>query len=144
MICFEVWLNGKKIKTIGHKDALILNADIMFHRENKEQYLNLFSSVWRKEVEGKDLFWSTPNLSLGDEVIIKIVETDKPDFPDHEHMEGVKLPPPWGGDKNRCSFCGKTEDGVELLFDGLEAKICNECIEFKNRIYLESKKQKNT
>jgi len=31
--------------------------------------------------------------------------------------------------KNRCSFCGKTEDKANLLITGREGNICDECVE---------------
>ncbi|MBQ5730125.1 MAG: AAA family ATPase, partial [Bacteroidaceae bacterium] len=31
--------------------------------------------------------------------------------------------------KNRCSFCGRGEDKVEMLMAGIEGYICNHCVE---------------
>lgn len=38
---------------------------------------------------------------------------------------------------NYCSFCGRPEVETELLVNGLEARICNHCIEQANGILLE-------
>ena len=40
-------------------------------------------------------------------------------------------------DDNYCSFCGRLEAETELLVNGLEARICNYCIEQAHGILLE-------
>jgi ATP-dependent Clp protease ATP-binding subunit ClpX len=43
-----------------------------------------------------------------------------------------------------CNFCGKSQFEVLMILDGLEARICNDCIELADGIIKESlKKQKN-
>lgn len=44
---------------------------------------------------------------------------------------------------NKCSFCGRREDQVELLVYGAEGFICDECVEQANAIIKESKASKN-
>lgn len=44
---------------------------------------------------------------------------------------------------NKCSFCGRREDQVELLVYGAEGFICDECVEQANAIIKESKAGKN-
>ena len=44
---------------------------------------------------------------------------------------------------NKCSFCGRREDQVELLIYGAEGFICDECIEQANAIIKESKTNKS-
>ncbi len=41
----------------------------------------------------------------------------------------------------RCSFCGKPEDKVGRLLEGIDAYICNECIDFCNYIMEEDYKE---
>ena len=41
-------------------------------------------------------------------------------------------------DKKRCSFCGRSEDDVELLLTGIEGYICNNCVEQAHNILRES------
>ena len=38
------------------------------------------------------------------------------------------------GIKQKCDFCGRTEDQVDILISGLNACICNECAEQVNEI----------
>lgn len=35
---------------------------------------------------------------------------------------------------NHCSFCGRGEDEVALLLDGIDGRICNDCVERANEI----------
>lgn len=41
---------------------------------------------------------------------------------------------------NRCSFCGRTEKDVNLLFKGVSAYICDDCIESAHQIVAETLK----
>lgn len=43
-----------------------------------------------------------------------------------------------GRRKNRCSFCGRSEDEVALLLTGIEGYICDDCIRQANRIINEN------
>ena len=40
--------------------------------------------------------------------------------------------------KNRCSFCGRSEDEVALLLTGMNGFICDECVQHAERIISES------
>ena len=41
--------------------------------------------------------------------------------------------------KNRCSFCGRTEDEVALMLSGLNGFICNDCVDMCSMIVGEDK-----
>src|SRR5512146_2135307 len=118
MLCFEIWVNGEKLLVAGHEDALTLCADVSFHRNNAEQFLGVNSIAWREGQRPKDFNWEAPNLGLGDEVRIKLVESDSPTPPQIEQPFGVRLPPPWGSNDAACSFCGGTAEERRILFEG--------------------------
>ena len=40
--------------------------------------------------------------------------------------------------KNRCSFCGRTEDEVALMLSGLNGFICNDCVQQAEKIIREN------
>lgn len=44
--------------------------------------------------------------------------------------------------KNRCSFCGRSEDEVELLITGMNAFICNQCAQQAHEIVQEALESK--
>ena len=43
-----------------------------------------------------------------------------------------------GKHKNRCSFCGRSEDEVALLLTGVEGFICSDCVQQADKIIRES------
>lgn len=43
-----------------------------------------------------------------------------------------------GKRKNRCSFCGRSEDEVSLLLSGLDAYICDDCVRQADQIVREN------
>ena len=43
-----------------------------------------------------------------------------------------------GKHKNRCSFCGRSEDEVALLLTGVEGFICSDCVQQADKIVRES------
>ena len=40
--------------------------------------------------------------------------------------------------KNRCSFCGRSEDEVSLLLSGLNGYICDDCVRQADKIVREN------
>lgn len=135
MLCFEVWLNGKMLHVIGHKDALALMVDVLFHSKQDQQFLNLNAITVTEGPETKECFWEAPQIGAGDEVLIKLVESDSPQPPDHELLFAQRIMAwPWRSEKSQCSFCGAEADEEHVLFEGLDARICSKCIEFRHRI----------
>ena len=45
MLCYEIWLNGERLFVAGHKDAITLEARVLFHRKHTEQFLGVSSIV---------------------------------------------------------------------------------------------------
>ena len=43
-----------------------------------------------------------------------------------------------GKHKNRCSFCGRSEDEVTLLLTGMNGHICDECVRQAEKIVQEN------
>jgi hypothetical protein len=138
MLCFEVWLNGKMLHIIGHKDALTLNADVFFHRNNDTQFLGLNAITMTDASAAKDFIWDAPQISCGDEVLIKLVESNSPHPHDHELLFAQNQQLLLGG-KTQCSFCGAGPSDENILFDGVEARICASCIEYRHKIIHDSK-----
>lgn len=134
MLCFEIWLNGKRLGVIGHNDALTLSAEVMFHNKNDSQFLGLSSITNPEGAEVKDCSWEAPQLGAGDEVLIKLVQSNTPMPPDHELLFAQRMPWPWGGNVEQCSFCGSEAAEGLGLFEGHDARICSQCIEFRHRI----------
>ena len=138
MLCFEIWLNGKMLHVIGHENAIALMADILFHNKHDSQFLNLSAITVAEGPDTKECVWEAPQIGLGDEVLIKLVESDSPQPPDHELLFAQRMAWPWRGEKSQCSFCGADADEEHVLFEGRDARICNKCIEFRHQAIVRS------
>jgi hypothetical protein len=87
MIAFEITINGKKFLVAGIDDWDSIHTNIMALRESSDDDTDFFDikvGGLAKEVEeGKleHVRWPATNLNVGDEVIIRIIETDNADEP---------------------------------------------------------------
>lgn len=77
MIALEVTLNGRRLCTAGAADVSVLTAILSFVGKRHELELEIGGLA-----DEAHLKWLSPGrLSLGDEVTVRIVETDRPDPP---------------------------------------------------------------
>jgi hypothetical protein len=76
MIGFEVSVNGRRVCTAGAGEGL-LTAIVSSVASRSELKLEVGGLL-----EDAHLAWATPpSLGVGDEVTVRVVETDKPDAP---------------------------------------------------------------
>ncbi len=91
MLCFEIYINGKKICTAGPPEHGSFSTTVSWHNRmqaegevvndshNGEIYATGYEDhdPW----QGKHLKWfaECANWTLGDEIVIKVVESDSPD-----------------------------------------------------------------
>ncbi len=137
MICFEVTVNGRRIALAGQVDALALSASVEYHRMHPDHYLNVNAVAWREGTRrSTDSTWETPLLIPGDEARVRIVEGEQADNPRWQETSGVRMPPPWGGGEERCSFCGGDRQHRKTIFDRPAVKICDGCVDCYHRILL--------
>lgn len=78
MICFEIWVNGEKICLAGVDESDVLCAIIDGARKQRKSNLHVGGLVGDEHVR-----WTEREhiLEVGDEVTIKIVESDTADEP---------------------------------------------------------------
>jgi hypothetical protein len=77
MIGFEVTLNGRRLCTAGAIDASVLTTIVSFLGKRNELELEIGGLV-----DEAHLKWPSPgSLAVGDEVTVRIIETDRPDPP---------------------------------------------------------------
>lgn len=140
MLCYEIRLNGEKLCVIGHEDALTLTAGVMHHRKMEPQFIGLNAITLTDDSKVRECIWNAPQIRAGDEISIKLVESDSPTPPDHELLFAQQQANLVAG-KTQCSFCGADESSGMRLFDGSEARICESCIEFRHKILADGKNQ---
>lgn len=83
MVAFEILVNGKKLYTIGAGDFGILSALVHWDRiHNKTGRVYERACVRGNAMHGSDKthsVWPDENLKVGDEVTVRIIETDNCD-----------------------------------------------------------------
>lgn len=123
MKCFEVTINGKKVCTAGIGDDGVLHANLaLLKREDQDaesELLDLRVGGIANVEPGvsEHVEWLYQDLSVGDEVNIKIIESSECDVPLSQETQYLQ-----------CSFCEKKQSEVSRLIAGPQVYICNECI----------------
>ena len=128
MICFEIYRNGNLICRAGDKN--IYNLHTQLHYVKEVNWLKLKTSgmvVESEELDNMAKWHETESIDPGDEITIKVVDSDEPDaYEAIKHYGTLKLD---NENKYFCSFCGReasTELGMYIGFS--KANICHECL----------------
>lgn len=129
MKSFEVTINGKKQCTAGVGNKGVLTAILSFvkgtsasdeaHQGSESESLDISVGGWANIAPGisEHLEWLNQDLSVGDEITIKIIEVVECDEPKTKETSYLQ-----------CSFCGKKQAEVQKLIAGPRVHICNECV----------------
>ena len=104
-VTFEVTINGKPYGEAKDVTVLTVVAEQMRHHEAPRVTLHAGAA-------GGAVQLLTANLSPGDEIVVRIVET--------MHTTDTEL--------LVCSFCGRDQNDVSALVNGPSAAICDGCI----------------
>jgi hypothetical protein len=131
MKCFEVTINGKTICTAGIEDG-VLSAILSYAKRriissegSEDQALEINESLdirvgGLEDIEpgaSAHVEWLVQEISVGDEIRIKIIDSTTCDEPTSKEITYVE-----------CAFCGKKQSEVQKLIAGPSAHICNECV----------------
>lgn len=106
MVTFQISINGKPY--CESEDITVLTMVVEELRSKMEPRVVLHAG----STDEGSLQWLKPNLKIGDEIVVRVVET----------AEQEDLEPP------RCSFCGRESHEVSSLIAGQSAYICDGCI----------------
>jgi len=121
-----VEVNGETSVLAGDGAAETISASIELYPSFKESWLRVDGDVVSDNSPSADASWLSRKVSVGDTVVIRIVEADVPappalsrSDPRVEAVDGVKLV---------CAFCGKSHMEIQKMYAGTKAVICNECV----------------
>ena len=84
MRAFEVFLNGERLCPAGIAGDCILNVIITHLKRNRERdeiQLSVGGLVGLVSAVGKHIYWANTQLSEGDEIRVRIIESDSADEP---------------------------------------------------------------
>ena len=131
MKCFEVTINGEKVCIAGVGDDGVLTSIVSFvksnsasnesgeSQKNNSESLDLrVGGLTNREFgETEHLEWLHQDLAVGDEIVIRIIETSACDEPKNKEVTYLE-----------CSFCRKKQAEVVKLIAGPAVYICDECV----------------
>ena len=91
MICFDLFVNGEKLGRAGHEDIAVLTCMMVYVRPN-EPADSLYTSLGGLYVDASQNSihseWIDQlALKVGDEITVRIVESDVADRPAKERIE---------------------------------------------------------
>ena len=127
MLCFEILVNGKRKYTAGVADAEQLEARVETIGGSEEVVLSVTAFPASQRSYPYFANWGTISCAVGDEISVRLVDTNDPDIPKFSNY-GVGTPVDVKGEALLCSFCGKEKGEVKTLVAGPKAYICDECV----------------
>lgn len=96
MIGFEILVNGKRVCIAGNEGGGWTTVSVSRYSGLTQHKLALDATGHDQGVRG--LFgWDTPAITVGDEITIKVIETDRPDPSPRPKTEWTPPPDPPGG-----------------------------------------------
>jgi hypothetical protein len=131
MKCFEVTINGRKLCTAGVEDGVLTAILSYVKRESvssdapeaqpgdNTESLDIRVGGLENIEPGisAHVDWLTQDISIGDEITIKIIDATSCDEPASKEITYVE-----------CSFCGKKQSDVHKLIAGPAVYICDQCV----------------
>jgi len=142
MLCFEVWVNGKKRYVAGHQRMHSIQTTVAC-RPNADQ-AHVFTSVSVRDEDDRfsDHRWNNIPLRKGDQVAIKITDSPPDEAADQVVRYGASY---YENDRQvfTCSFCGRSDNEVSHMVTHPGANVCNDCIVTLHEILEQEKENKN-
>ena len=136
MLCFEIQLNGKKKLLAGYKDVSELGLSI--ETLDKEAFLEVNAGIYKEGSPPDYIFWDGVGFKTGDEIIIKLLDSNKPDPPTLISQEPANEEEPRTQRQMLCSSCKKSFRDVDKIIKMPGVILCNECIDSINDFMSES------
>lgn len=127
MLCFEVWINGKRIKTVGYETAEEFGVSFSAYPSlnSDSAALEMTGYASSEHLYSDELRWGLTELRTGDEVLIKLITAEDADPPlKARYAEGQ------ASDAKQamiCSNCGKSHFEVEHMVTANRIVLCGDC-----------------
>jgi len=145
MLCFEVFVNDKKVCTAGHEELDKITTSLLYQKNKGTVTLSINGELIKSDSINEYAEWlilaekysysSRRDLKIGDEVKIIINGDTKPDKP-AIHKSGKEVTK--FGTNIYCSFCSKNQKEAKKIIagplPGPKIYICNDCIDLCNEI----------
>lgn len=127
MLCFEVQLNGEKKILAGYKGVSELGLSV--ETQEDEAFLEVNAGIWKTDSPADYLFWDGVDFKIGDEITIKLLDSNKPDPPTLISQDPANEEEPRNQRQMLCSSCKKSFRDVDKIIKMPGVILCNECID---------------
>jgi hypothetical protein len=125
MKCFEVTLNRGAPTIVGAPGTELLRGSLFLAAKGNGGAV--FSAhVEVSPSESKSVNWVSTRLHVGDELLVRVIESSTPDPWKSELLHGEGAEP--SSPELACSFCRRKQGEVERLIASGSACICGECV----------------
>jgi hypothetical protein len=126
VLCIEVIVNGERRTIAGGSAADVVETAILTYPGLKQSWLRVSGDVVSGDQPNADAEWLTMQLSVGDKVELRLIESDEPVAPNLSRIDPT-LP---ASDKIPfvCAFCGKDSQQTGGMVASHKAMICRDCI----------------
>ena len=130
MICFEVRINGIQKYIVGSDEAEEFTACVYAAPKLKPPHVAIDISGFIANVKEHphELRWDDINLKVGDEINVKIIESDIPDKPKKTLYEHGVDNSDEQAHSMLCSCCGKSQSETNRILRSSNVTLCEECV----------------
>lgn len=125
MKCFEVTVNNQDPVVVGDASAALVQGSLFLATKGKGGVV--FSSYVESEPnKAENREWIGAVLDVGDEIRIRLVDSEFPDPPQSSSLHGEAVEP--SSHLLACSMCRRKRNQVKRLLAAGNVSICDECV----------------
>jgi hypothetical protein len=84
MLAFEVWVNDRRLCTVSTATHTVLSTIVSWTARQADR-INFHVGGIAKDSSGHHTGWDTPEPKIGDEIRIRLIDTEEYDEPDRRH-----------------------------------------------------------
>ena len=126
MQCLEFLLNGKRLVMAGGLHARSVDSRFYYFPRTGRGSFTVAGYADPLSTLSQRIFWADGELKPGDEVVIKVVESESADSGEVKNEWGADVSPEFSS--QTCLFCGKEKTQVRHLIVANAGAICDGCV----------------
>lgn len=88
MLAFEISVNGKRLCPFGTDNALVVSTALSWTRHQGRVCFNIGGIV--NDGTNDHFEWKTPQIDVGDEVLVRLVDVDSIDAYDNRYSPSLR------------------------------------------------------
>ncbi len=93
MLAFEVWVNGDRLCTASTATNCVLST-ILSWASRRPDSINFCVGGVASDDRNCHVDWATPQIKIGDEIRVRVIDTDEYDQPDERYVPGRRQQEP--------------------------------------------------